>query len=194
METAAGNHEAAKRVLDPVAAKFEQQYSLAPEALDKLRPFVPPIHLYTLILYYLGQVDDAVRWGTRLWNLDPLHAANANNLAWILATERKDYQRANELVRRSMQLVPNDPQVLDTAGWVAFLQDDYERATTYLLESINRRDNPEARYHLGRVYEQIQRPEEALQEYEKALALGLKQKDKQDVEKRIEQLRKRPPA
>jgi tetratricopeptide (TPR) repeat protein len=194
METAAGNHEAAKRVLDPVAAKFEQQYSLAPEALDKLRPFVSAIHLYTLILYYLGQVDDAVRWGTRLWNLDPLHAANANNLAWILATERKDYQRANELVRRSMQLVPNNPQVLDTAGWVAFLQDDYERATTYLLESIDRQDNSEARYHLGRVYEQRQRPEEALQEYEKALALGLRQKDKQDAEKRIEQLRKRPPA
>jgi len=129
-----------------------------------------------------------------LWNLDPLHAANANNLAWILATERKDYQRANELVRRSMQLVPNNPQVLDTAGWVAFLQDDYERATTYLLESIDRQDNSEARYHLGRVYEQRQRPEEALQEYEKALALGLRQKDKQDAEKRIEQLRKRPPA
>ena len=194
MEMAAGNHEAAKRVLDSVAAKFEQEYSLAPEALNKLRPFVSAIHLYTLTLYYLGQVDDAVKWGTRLWNLDPLHAANANNLAWILATERKDYEGANELIRRSMHLVPNNPQVLDTAGWVAFLQDDYERATTYLLESINRQDNAEARYHLGRVYEQRQRPEEALQEYEKALALGLKQKDKQDVEKRIEQLRKRPPA
>jgi tetratricopeptide (TPR) repeat protein len=194
METTAGNFGAAKRVLDPVAAKFEQQYSLAPEALDKLRPFVSAIHLYTLTLYYLGQVDDAVKWGTRLWNLDPLHAANANNLAWILAEERKDYQRASELVRRSMQLVPNNPQVLDTAGWVAFLQDDYERATTYLLESINRQDNPEARYHLGRVYEQRQRPEEALQEYEKALGMGLRQKEGQDAQKRIEQLRKRPPA
>jgi tetratricopeptide (TPR) repeat protein len=194
MEMTAGNYEAAKRALDPVAAKFEQQYSLAPEALNKLRPFVPAIHLYTLILYYLGQVDDAVRWGTRLWNLDPLHAANANNLAWILATEKKDYPRANELVRRSMQLVPNDPQVLDTAGWVWFLQDDYERATTYLLESIKRQDNPEARYHLGRVYEQRQRPEEALQEYENALRLGLGQKEGQDAQRRIEQLRKRPPA
>ena len=194
MQIASGNHEAAKRVLDPVAAKFEQQYSLAPEALDKLRPFVPAIHLYTLILYYLGQVDEAIQWGTRLWNLDPLHAANANNLAWILATERKDYQRANELVRRSMQLVPNDPQVLDTAGWVAFLQDDFERATTYLLESIKRRDNAEARYHLGRVYEQRQRSEEALQEYEEALKLGLRQNEGQDAQRRIEQLRKRPPA
>jgi len=194
MEMTAGNHEVAKRVLDPVAAKFEQEYSLAPEALDKLRPFVSAIHLYTLTLYYLGQVDDAVRWGTRLWNLDPLHAANANNLAWILATERKDYQRANELIRRSLDLVPNDPQVLDTAGWVAFLQDDYDRATTYLLESINRQDNPEARYHLGRVYEQRVRPEEALQEYEKALGMGLRQKEGQDAQRRIEQLRKRPPA
>ena len=194
MEVAAGNNEAAKRVLAPVAAKFEQQYSLAPGARDKLRPFISAIHLYTLTLYYLGQVDDAVKWGTRLWNLDPLHAANANNLAWILATERKDYQRASELVRRSMQLVPNDPQVLDTAGWVAFLQDDYERATTYLLESIDRLDNPEARYHLGRVYEQRLRPEEALQEYEKALGMGLRQKEGQDAQRRIEQLRKRPPA
>jgi len=84
--------------------------------------------------------------------------------------------------------------VLDTAGWVAFLQDDYERATTYLLESIKRQDNPEARYHLGRVYEQRVRPEEALQEYENALKLGLRQKEGQDAQRRIEQLRKRPPA
>jgi len=190
MEIDAGNYETAKHVLDPVAAKFEKEYSPAPEDLDKLKPFVSPIHLYTLVLYYLGQVDDAIAWGTRLWNLYPLHAANANNLAWILATERKDYQRASDLVRRSIQLVPNNPQVLDTAGWIAFLQKDDARATSYFLESIKRQDTPEARYHLGRVYERLLRPEEAVQEYQKAIELGLSQKDKEDAEKRIEQLRK----
>jgi uncharacterized protein HemY len=70
------------------------------------------------------------------------------------------------------------------------LQEDYERATTYLLESIKRQDTPEARYHLGRLYEQRERPEEAVQEYQKALELGLSRRDGEDAAKRIEQLRK----
>jgi tetratricopeptide (TPR) repeat protein len=84
--------------------------------------------------------------------------------------------------------VPNHPQVLDTSGWISFLENRVDDATADLLASIKNGDNPEARYHLGRVYEARLRPDEARSEYQKALDTGLKGKEKADAEKRLKQL------
>jgi len=119
--------------------------------------------------------------------------ANANNMAWILATEHKDLVRARDMIQRCMRLVPNHPQVLDTAGWIAFLGNRYEEAVDNLMASIKYGDNPEAHYHLGRVYEARQRPDEARAELKKALELGLNDpKAKADAEQRLKQLASAP--
>ena len=194
MDIEQGDYESVKRVLEPIARQFHAEYTGAPEDVDRLQSYLFPIRIYALALYYTGQAKEAIAWATTLWNLDPLDAANANNLAYILADEAKDYARAQELVRRCLRLMPNNPQVLDTAGWVAFLQGNHERATSYLLESLSHGESPEAHYHLGRLYEIRDRPDEALQEYQKALALGLARGDRSDAEKRIEALRKRGPS
>lgn len=191
LEFQAGRTEQAKKTLDPIAEKFEAQYGLLPEERARLRAYVAPMRLYALLLYRLGQIDEAVKWGTMVYDLEPLDVDNANNLAWILATERDNLERAVRLIRRAIEFVPNNPQILDTAGWIAFLQEDYEQATYYLLESIRLGDIPEARYHLGRTYERRDRPEDAIREYSKALELGLLGPDRQDARKRLEQLRRR---
>ena len=178
----------AVKILKPLADEFEAQYSRMPDKLSKLRPYMTSIRIYSLALYNLGQTAEALKWGMMLWSLDPTDVANANNMAWILATEHKDFIRARDMIQRCMRLVPNHPQVLDTAGWIAFLDHRHDEATENLLASIRYGDNPEARYHLGCVYEARQRPDEARAEYQKALELGLKGKDRTDAEQRLKQL------
>ena len=194
MDIEGGDYESVKRILEPVAKRFKAENTGAPEDVDRLRGFLFPVRIYALALYYTGQANEAIAWATMLWNLDPLDAANANNLAYILATEGKDLARAQDLVRRCLRLMPNSPQVLDTAGWVAFLQGEDERATAYLLESLSRGESPEAHYHLGRVHEKVDRPEEALEQYQKAIELGLMREERLDAEKRIDALRKQRPS
>jgi len=182
----------AVKILKPLAEDFEAQYSRMPDKLANLRPYMASIRIYSLALYTLGQTEEALKWGMMLWALDPTDVANANNMAWILATEHKDFVRARDMIQRCMRLVPNHPQVLDTAGWIAFLEQRYEEAMENFMASIRYGDNPEARYHLGRVYEARQRPDEARAEYQKAIELGLKGKDKTDVEQRLRQLASAP--
>ncbi|HUU11226.1 MAG TPA: tetratricopeptide repeat protein [Phycisphaerae bacterium] len=188
LDIGAQGSDSAAKILKPLAEEFEAQYSRMPDKLSKLRPYMTSIRIYSLALYNLGKTEEALKWGMMLWSLDPTDVANANNMAWILATEHKDFTRARDMIQRCMRLVPNHPQVLDTAGWIAFLNERLDEATENLLASIRYGDNPEARYHLGRVYEARQRPDEARAEYQKAIELGLKARDRADAEKRLKGL------
>jgi superkiller protein 3 len=188
LEIGAGGAERAARILKPLAQEFEDKYSRMPDRLPELRPYMPSIRIYSLSLYRTGKIDQALDWGMKLWSLDPTDVANANNMAWILATEKKDFNRARDLIDRCKRLVPNHPQVLDTAGWIEFLAGRYADAIENFLASIRYGDNAEARYHLGRAYEASARQDEAREEYKKALEMGLDDPEKTDAEQRLEQL------
>ena len=188
VDISSGHPEAAVETLQPLVKQFESKYSQQPERIDQLRPYMGSVRLYALALYNTGKMDEALKWGMMLWTIDPTDVANANNMAWILATEKKDYATAREMIDRCKRLVPNHPQVLDTSGWIYFLENRLGDATDDLLASVKNGENPEARYHLGRVYEARQRPDEARVEYQKALDIGLKGKDKEDAAKRLKQV------
>ncbi len=180
--------ETAVKILKPLAEEFEAKYSQQPDKIAALRPYMTSVRIYSLALYNLGRVEDSLKWGMMLWSLDPTDVANANNMAWILATEHKDFVRARDMIQRCTRLVPNHPQVLDTAGWIEFLDNRFDQATENLLASIKYGDNPEARYHLGCVYEARQRPEEAKAELQKAIEMGLNPKEKKDAEARLKRI------
>jgi tetratricopeptide (TPR) repeat protein len=188
VDISSGHPEAAVETLQPLAKQFESKYSQQPERIDQLRAYMGSVRLYALALYNTGKMDEALKWGMKLWDIDPTDVANANNMAWLLATEKKDYVRAREMIDRCKRLVPNHPQVLDTSGWIYFLENRLGDATDDLLASVKNGENPEARYHLGRVYEARQRPDEARVEYQKALDIGLKGKEKEDAAKRLKQV------
>ena len=190
IEVNAGRPDAARKILQSLAEEFQTLYGESPEKIDKLRPYLPSVRVYSLALYNLGQTDEALKWGMMLYALDPTDVANANNMAWILATAYKDYTRAGEIIRRCLFLLPNHPQILDTAGWIAFLSGKYAEAADNLLASIKYGDNAEAHYHMGRVYEARDRLDEARTEYQKAIDMGLEGKDLADAQKRLTQARK----
>ncbi len=189
IEVEAENYERAVTVLEPVATYFGENYSRLPQDVPQLRPYFAGVRLYSLALYYLGRVDEAVDWGTKLWQIEPTDVANANNVAWMLATEKRDLDRAWRMVRTCARLVPDNPQILDTYGWVAFLRGDAQEAMDTLRQSIARGDNAEARYHLGRVLQDRGRVDEAREQYETALEMGLKANDAAEAEKRLEALK-----
>jgi len=188
LEIGAHGPKVAVDILEPLAKEFENKYSHMPDRLPSLRPYMPSIRVYSLALYQMGKVEEALKWGMMLWSINPVDVANANNMAWILATEQEDYDRARDMIRQVMRLMPNHPQVLDTAGWIEFLAGRHDEALERFMASIKYGDNPQARYHLGRVYEERERPDEAREEYNKAIEMGLKGDDKADAQRRLKVL------
>jgi len=188
LEIGGGGAKMAAKILEPLAKEFEAKYSRMPDRLPELRPYMPSIRIYSLSLYRMDKIKEALKWGMMLWSIDPTDVANANNMAWILATEEQDFDRARDLISRCMRLVPNHPQVLDTAGWIEFLDGRYGDAIENFLASIKYGDNAEARYHLGRAYEEFRRQDEAREEYKKALEMGLDGQEQAEAERRLKQL------
>ncbi len=181
-------YEEARKVLEYVAREFEQRYSLLPQDLPELRPYLPGVRLYSLTYYYMGETAKALEWARKIWNLDPTDAPNANNLAWLLATEENRLDEARAIIRKVRDIVPNNPQILDTAGWIEHLRGETPRAVELLTESIRRGGNPEAHYHLGRIYEETGRLDDAAREYRQALEMGLQGEDRREAEARLQKL------
>ena len=76
-----------------------------------------------------------------------------NNLAYLLATQMpspENYERALKLVTEALDESPDDPNILDTKGWILCQQGDYRQAATYLEQALEAApNNPTVQYHLS---------------------------------------------
>jgi tetratricopeptide (TPR) repeat protein len=94
-----------------------------------------------------------------------------NNLAYILADERRNLDRAMDLGMRARQFAPENPFVADTVGWVAYRRGDYPWAYAMIREGAEVLSaNPEVLYHLGMAQAAIGREQEAADSLGKALS------------------------
>lgn len=96
----------------------------------------------------------------------------SNDLAYLLAEEGKDLQKALHLALFAESQGPEDPNVLDTLGWVYYKQKAYDLAIYKLSESVRR--NPGSalsHFHLGWAYYDTGRYEQAREHMKTALKI-----------------------
>ena len=90
---------------------------------------------------------------------DPTGTA-ANNLAWILAEQGKNLDRALALAQRARLLAPQNPAVLDTLGVIHLKRREYSQAVRTLKKAMELATiNPvssetlvQFRHHLAEAY------------------------------------------
>jgi tetratricopeptide (TPR) repeat protein len=103
----------------------------------------------------------------------PDRALAYNNLAWALATQSPpDLAEALNAAHAALKLAPQEPAVLDTAGWVHFLAGEPEEASR-LLEQAARAVPYRAlyQYHLGVAYARRRLTAKAREALAKAIEL-----------------------
>ena len=106
-------------------------------------------------------------------SIDAEFVPAANNLAYLLAVQGKDLDKALELARRAKEKMPEDPAVMDTLGLVYYKKGLYDNAMQELAESAEKLpDNPTVLYHLGLVHHKKGNAKEARANLEKALNLS----------------------
>lgn len=77
-------------------------------------------------------------------------AAAANNLAYILAEENEALDEAFELARTAKGKASDDPNVMDTLGFVYLKKGLYDSAISEFNDSLKKKpENPVVNYHLG---------------------------------------------
>jgi tetratricopeptide (TPR) repeat protein len=111
--------------------------------------------------------------------LDPANAAEAYNyLGYMWADLNVHLDEAMEMIQRALQIEPNNGSYLDSLGWVEFRQGKFDQALADLLLAAKNldREDPIVFEHIGDTYLKLHRVPEALESWQKALALDLKNK------------------
>lgn len=89
----------------------------------------------------------------KVLEINPQNASALNYLGYMLADRNVRLQEAHDLIRRAVDLEPNNGAYLDSLGWVNYRLGRLEQAETYLRQALERisRD-PTVHDHLGDVY------------------------------------------
>jgi Tfp pilus assembly protein PilF len=89
----------------------------------------------------------------QILEINPRAAVAANNLAWMIAEEGRDLDRALQLAQTAAELLPNRPEVQDTIGWIYYRKEMPTLAIRPFQESISKDPgNPTYHYHLALAY------------------------------------------
>ena len=112
--------------------------------------------------------------------LDPANSAEAcNYLGYMWADHNMNLDEAETMVKRALEMDPNNASYLDSLGWVEFRKGKFDQALNNLLSAAKTadHDDPVIFEHIGDAYFKLNRTSEALESWQKALALDPKNKN-----------------
>jgi tetratricopeptide (TPR) repeat protein len=194
--------------------RLKTDYSKALEYLDKCSKTIGPDQpqwlnytmqkAETLILAFSKTSDnkylkDAVGVYESLLEKMPNNTSVLNNVAYILAVNNQDLDKALEYARRAHEMQPDDPEYLDTYAVVLYKKGKYAESLQFSQTSIQqyeaRRLSPpaEAYEHLAQAHEQLGELTQARAAYGQALDAGgnnMQKVDKERINAAIERLGK----
>jgi tetratricopeptide (TPR) repeat protein len=111
--------------------------------------------------------------------LDPTNSAEAYNyIGYMWADHNMNLDEAEAMIKRALESEPNNASYLDSLGWVEFRKGKFDQALSDLLRAAKtvERDDPVVFEHIGDTYLKLNRVPEALDAWQKALALDPKNK------------------
>lgn len=121
-----------------------------------------------------GLYDKAAELFQKSITLDPENSADAcNYLGYMWAEQNMHLDEAEQMIRRALKKEPNNGAYLDSLGWVEFRAGKFEQALTDLQRAAQdlTRDDPVVFEHLGDTYLKLNRVANAVESWQKALAL-----------------------
>jgi uncharacterized protein (TIGR03790 family) len=151
--------------------------------LTDANPSVIPAQMQLAeLLNTQGDYDSAVQRYRLVLKQQPKNAIGLNNLAYLLAVQKNNPQEAKPLADEALRLLPREPTVLDTAGWVQYLLGDYDGASKLLARAVaGAARNPDVHLHAAFAYAAAGAKAAALTELDAAVKLDPKLSNRDDV-------------
>lgn len=133
------------------ASKHRDAFNLLDKKLDS-NPDQPEL-LYdrALAADKIERFDIVEKDLRRLIELKPDNAHAYNALGYSLAERGIRLTEALELIKKAVELSPDDPYIMDSLGWVYFRMGKIQEGLNYLNLAFSSRPDPEIAAHLGEV-------------------------------------------
>ncbi|MGI4852979.1 MAG: tetratricopeptide repeat protein [Janthinobacterium lividum] len=181
-----------------------RRWNDANAALDKAETFSQKtddkVYLYFLrgtIDDKVGKKDEAEVWLRKVLDIDANNAQTLNYLAYMYAERGIKLAEALTLVKKAVELDPQNYAYLDTEGWVYFKSGEYALSETLLQKAVERNaTDPTVHDHLGQALEKqgklkpaVAQWERALVEYNRSLPADIEPDDVNKLHKRLDTAR-----
>jgi putative PEP-CTERM system TPR-repeat lipoprotein len=109
----------------------------------------------------------------KILSTSPDAVAALNNLAYLYAEQLNDLDKGLETAEKAARLLPDEPHVADTLGWILYRQHKYTRALALLSDSANRLPSEaDVQFHLGMTEYMMGREEAARDNLQRAIDLS----------------------
>lgn len=148
--------EAVRMVLEQ--ARLYGEYDLSARAKQVLDAGLERFPAHPELLYnrgllaaQLNLLDLHERDMRQLIGQQPNNAHAYNALGYTLADQTDRLDEAFELISKALDLMPDDPFILDSMGWVNFRIGNNDKAIEYLRRALAMRKDAEIAAHLGEV-------------------------------------------
>ena len=127
------------------------------------------LYARALMAEKLDRIDITEADLLKLLSAQPENANALNALGYTLADRTERLEEAREYIKRAAELVPDDPAILDSLGWVSYRLGNMQEALKWLGMAFERLEDAEIAAHYGEVLWKSDRKEEA----EKVWQIGL---------------------
>ncbi len=141
-------------------------------------------------LQELGRRDEAMRILREGQRMNPGHPTLQNNLGYLLLEGEGNLQEASALIEASLKQDPKNGNTMDSWGWALFKQGRLKEAEKTLRQAAELAPfSPEIHMHLGETLLALEQPDEALEQWDRALAYAFP--ERKALEARVRELRTR---
>jgi tetratricopeptide (TPR) repeat protein len=175
-------------ILTYLAAFYEEDSQLE-KAMALLSKGLEKSPENTTVLFRLGTVQDkaglkdaSIATMKEVIRLDPEDASALNYLGYTYADLGIHLDQAEILIRKALDIKPDDGYIMDSMGWVYYRQGRYDKAVDYLERAAELTDHEAIiATHLADAYVKTGQIRKALQAYHKAL-LNAEESDTELIE------------
>jgi predicted Zn-dependent protease len=131
-------------------ARYKQGYELLSKALKNRADNEQLLYARSLFSEKLGNIGDVERDLQHIIDRDPNNATALNALGYSLANlSNSRLDEAEQLVKRALELEPDDPAIIDSYGWIMLLKGNLNAAITLLEKAFEQTQDHEIAAHLG---------------------------------------------
>jgi tetratricopeptide (TPR) repeat protein len=131
------------------------QYEEAMAVYDKALGIVPGnndlLYARALTAEKVGRTDILERDLQAILKTEPDNAHALNALGFTLADRTDRYEEALGYIKRAMEIMPDDPAIIDSLGWVYYKLGRFQESVKWLRRALTRFDDAEIAAHLGEV-------------------------------------------
>lgn len=154
--------------------RYKDAFDMYSSALKHNREDIDLLYARALIAEKVDRVDIAESDLLKVLSIEPKNSDALNALGYTLADKTKRYQEAKEYILKAAALVPDDPAIMDSLGWISYRMGELQEALKWLSRAFEKLVDAEIAAHYGEVLWQANQKDKAREIWKKGQAVNAK--------------------